>query len=64
MINNYIIYKLFKDFTNHKKKTNRVEILAADLSPTFLNTGATDETLQQSGKQDSFRLLLKNSAIM
>ena len=29
--------------------------LAVDLSPTFLNTGTTDETFQQSGKQDSFR---------
>ena len=25
----------------------------ADLFPTFLNTGTTDETFQQSGKQDS-----------
>ena len=46
MINNPIIDKFFKDFTNHRKKTNRVVFLAVDLSPTFLNTGATDETLQ------------------
>ena len=25
------------------------------VSPTFLNTGAPDQTFQQSGKQDSFR---------
>ena len=37
-------------------------VLAVDLSPTFLNTGTTDETFQQSGKQDSFRHLLKSSA--
>ena len=64
MINNSIIYNFFKDFTNHRKKTNRVVVLAVDLSPTFLNTGTTDETFQQSGKQDSFRHLLKNLASM
>ena len=39
MINNPIIYKF----------------LAVDLSPTFLNKGTTNETFQQSGKQDFFR---------
>ena len=38
--------------------------LAVDLSLTFLNTGTTDETFQQSEKQDSFRHLLKSSASM
>ena len=38
--------------------------MAVDLSPTFLNTGTTDETFQQSGKQDSLRHLLKSSANM
>ena len=64
MINNPIIYKFFKDFANHRKKNNRAEDLAVDLSPTFLNTGTTDETFQQSGKQDSFRHILKSSASM
>ena len=32
--------------------------------PTFLNTGTTIETLQQSGKQDSLRNILQNSASM
>ena len=31
---------------------------------TFLNPGTTDETFQQSGKQDSFRHMLKSSASM
>ena len=63
MIISPIIYKFFKDFTNHRKKTNRaVVFLAEDLSPTFINTGTTDETFQQSGKQDSLRHLLKSSA--
>ena len=34
------------------------------LSPTFLNTGTTDKTFRQSPKQDSFRHILKSSAIM
>ena len=64
MINNPIIYKFFKDFTNHRKKTNRAVVLAVDISPTFLNTGTTEETFQQSRKQDSFRHLLESLASM
>ena len=48
---------------DHTKITGQ-QFLAADPSPTFLNTGTTYETLQQSGKQDSFRHLLKSSASM
>ena len=36
MINNPIIYKLFKDFTNHKTKTNRMAVFSTFLVP-FLN---------------------------
>ena len=50
MINNPIIYKFFKDFTYHRKKTNWAVVLAVDLSPIFLNTWTTDETFQHSGK--------------
>ena len=32
------------------------------LSLTFVNTGTKDETFQQSGKQDSFRHILKSPA--
>ena len=53
MINNPIIYKFVKGFTNHRKKTNRA-----------LNTGTTDEFSQKSEKQDSFRHILKSSASM
>ena len=60
VINNPIIYKFFKDFTNQRKKTNRTVVLAVDLSTTFLNTGTTHEIFQQSGKQDSFRQMLKS----
>ena len=65
MISNPIIYKFFKDFTNHKKKTNRAVVFSSiDLSPTFLNTGTTNENFQQSGRQYSFRHTLKSSASM
>ena len=39
-----------------------MQFLAVDLSPTFLTTGTTDETFQQSGKQDFSRHILKISA--
>ena len=64
VINNPIICKFYKDSTNHRKKTNRTVVLAVDLSPTFLNTGTTNETLQQAGKHDSFRNLFKSSTSM
>ena len=56
--------KFVKDFTNRKKKTDRVEFLAVDLSPTYLNTMTSAEIFQQSGKQDPFRHILKSSASM
>ena len=40
------------------------QFLVVDLFPTFLNTGTTDETLQQCGKKDSFRHILKSLASM
>ena len=36
--------------------------LSLDLYPTFLNTGTTDKTFQQSGKQDFFRHIVKSLA--
>ena len=39
-----------------------MQILALDLSPTFLNTETTNETFQHSGKQDSFRDSLLESS--
>ena len=48
MIKNPIIYKFFKDFTNHRKETNR----------------AVAFTSSKSGKQASFRHKLKISASM
>ena len=55
------MYKFFKDFTNYRKKTNRVVVFSFK---TFLNTGTTNETFQQSGKQDSFRHIWVSSASM
>ena len=60
-INNPIIYKLFKDFTNHRKKTNRAVVFSSRPFPKFLNTGTTDETFQTIWKT---RHLLKSSANM
>ena len=53
MINKCIIYKFFKDFPNHRKKTNRAVVFSCrpTFSPTFLSTGTTNETFQQSEKQ-------------
>ena len=67
MINNPVIYKFIyyvQDFTNLRRKTNRAVALNCDLSPTFLNTGTTNETFQQSGKKDSFKHILKSLASM
>ena len=36
MINNPIIYKLFKYFTNHRKKTNRVVVFSSRPFPNIL----------------------------
>ena len=49
--------------TIERRLTGR-QFLAVDLSLTFLNTGTTDETFHQSGKQNSLRHLLKSSANM
>ena len=54
-------FDLNQPLTNHRKKSNRVVVLAIDLSPTFLNTGITNETYQQCGKQDFFRNIEKFS---
>ena len=64
MINNPIIYKFFKDVTNRRKNTKRVEVLAVDLSQYSEIHGTINETFKQSGNQDSFRLILKSSAGM
>ena len=66
VISNSIIYKFFKDFTNHRKKTNRAVVFSSRPFLSILNTGTTNETLQQSGKQDlePFRHILKSPASM
>ena len=64
MINNHIIYKFFKDFTNHRKKTNNAVVFSSRPFPTFLNTGTINETFQPSGKQDYFRYIVNSSDSM
>ena len=50
---------MFRSFSKTVLTAERIltghYFLAVDLSSTVLNTGTTDETLQQSGKQGSFR---------
>ena len=60
------MYKFFKNFPNRRKKTKRLLVFSytVDLSPTFKKTQTTDETFQQSGKEDSFRNMLKSSTNM
>ena len=36
LINNSIIHKFFKDFTNHRKKTNRAVVFSCTLFPSIL----------------------------
>ena len=56
--------KFFKNFTNHRKKTNGPVVFSCRPFPKILKYRTTDETFQQSGKQDSFRHILKSSGSM
>ena len=68
VIKESIIYKFSKDFTNQRKEANIPIDLrpldTVDLFPTFLNKGSTDEFFEQSGNQNSFRHILKNSVLI
>ena len=57
---------LFSQFSKTllNTKANRVVVCSCRPSPTFLNTWTINEICQQSGKQDSFRHLLKSPANM
>ena len=45
VVNKPVIYRFFKDFSNHRKKTNREVVLTVDLSATFLSTETTNDHL-------------------
>ena len=62
VINNPMIYKFFKDFTNHRKNSNRAAVFSSSHFPSILRHKDHHETFQQSGKQDSLRHILKSSA--
>ena len=66
MINSPIINKFFKDFTNHRKKTNKAVVCSCRPLPNVLKycKGTTDEIFQQLGKQNSFMDTFKSSASM
>ena len=54
----------FKNFTNLRKKTNRVVVFSHRLLLNILNTRTSYGTFQRFGKQDSFRHILKSLASM
>ena len=59
-----IIYKFFKEFINYKKNSNRAVVFMSKsfyVSQLFLNIATTDDTLQKSGNEESFRHKLKYS---
>ena len=64
VINNSIIYKFFKDFTNDRKTTNRAVVFSSRPFSNILKHKDHRETFQQSGKQDPFRHILNSSASM
>ena len=49
-----LLTNIFKTFQITERRLTRRQFLAINLSLTFLNTGTTDETFQQSEKQDSY----------
>ena len=51
MIKDPIIYKFFKDFTNHRKETNRMVVFSCR-PYSNIPKYTTDETFQQSGRED------------
>ena len=65
VINNSVIYInsiIILYFSRTWLTIERRNFLAIHLSSTFLNTWTTNEIFQQSGKQGSFRQILKSSA--
>ena len=61
----FLLFTSFsKALLTTERRLSEQKNFAVDLSLTFLKTGSTNETFQQSGKQDSCRHLLKSSAIM
>ena len=61
MITILLFTSFSKTLLNTARGLTGRSFLAVDLYTTFLNTGTTDETFQQSGKQDSIRHLVKNT---
>ena len=56
--------QVFQDSFNHRRKTYRMVVFNIIFYSNILNTGTTNETSEQSGKQGSFRHMLKSSARM
>ena len=55
---------VFKDFTNHRKKSNRIVVFSSRPFPSILKYWDHQWDLPKIWKQDSFRHILKSSASM
>ena len=64
VINNLIIYKFFKDFTNHKKKTNRVVAFSCRPSSNIFKYRDHQWDLPTIWKTRLLQTLIKSSASM
>ena len=58
------IYRLFKDFTNNRRKTNRVIVLSCRYLTGILKHKNDTWNLPAIWKQDAFRHILKSSGSM
>ena len=58
-----LLFTIFQRLTAERRLTGQ-QFLVVDIFPTFLNAGTANETFRQSGKQDSFRHVLKSAASM
>ena len=64
LINKSVIYTFCSDINYYRKRFKWQWFLPADFFPIFLKIRTTDQSFQQSRKQDSFKNILKRSANM
>ena len=64
VIDKPIIFKFFNDFTNHRKNTNRAVVFSCRPCPKILKNWDNRRNLPKTGKQESFRQLLKRPTSM
>ena len=64
VVNNPIIYKIFKDLTNHREQTNWAIVFSSRTSPNIFKYRDHQWDLPTTWKRDSFRQILESSASM